>query len=333
MKLRCDFSSRSEKEEAVSRIEEFFSRALKLQHLRLLVLLGQWGQLRIVAQRLGVSPPAVSRQLAELEAGLGVAVVRRVGNGLVFTDLGLVLLDRAREVTFQLEQAQQELSALSSGLRGEVCIGAVPSVMQQLAEPLTLSLRKRAPAVGVNLVEETSDKLYSLLCNGTLHLLFSRVVPPHFADGSIAGEVLFEDPLVIVCGTTHPLAGKLDVQPQDLAGHPWILPSNGSPAFQALNAWMHAHQQSFAEGSVRTSSTVYSALISSGNLLGLMSLRAAARAQTAGRIVMLELPDARFLSSVWMFHNPSEATSVLRIAVDCARQLVETFAAVNEIGN
>lgn len=228
-------------------VERFFHKGLKLNQLRALVLLGQWGQVRIVAQKMGISQPAVSRQLAELESGLSVPVLRRVGNGLVFTDVGLSLLSRAREIVFQLDQAHQELTSMSSGLRGEIAVGAVPTVMLNIATPLLLSFKERAPLVNINLVEDTSDKLYSLLTNGTLHLLFSRVVPPHFADGSIAGEILFEDPLVVVCSREHPLASKTDLQPKDLASQQWALPPTESPAFQAINSWMHENGVTFGE--------------------------------------------------------------------------------------
>ncbi len=308
-------------------LDRFFSRGLKLHHLRVLVMLGQWGQVRLVAQKLGVTQPAVSRQLAELEEGLGLDVVRRVSNGLVFTEAGQILLGRAREVMFQLEQARQELGSMSAGLRGEITIGAVPSVMQSLGTPLLTLLQERAPGVSINLLSETSDKLYTSLVNRTLHVLFSRAVPPQFADPAVAGELLYEDPLVIICSRTHPLAHKQHLLPQDLDRQPWVLPPTESPAFEALNTWMQENSLSQGPGSVRTTSReVYRSMLAGGTRLGMMSLGAALAPEITADFAVLALPGARFLPSVWMFHTRTEATSAVRAVVECAREAARGMA-------
>lgn len=304
-------------------LDRFFSRGLKLNHLRVLVMLGQWGQVRLVAQKLGVTQPAVSRQLGELEEGLGLDVVRRVSNGLVFTEAGQILLGRAREVMFQLEQARQELGTMSAGLRGEISIGAVPSVMQSLASPLLRLLQERAPGVSINLLSDTSDKLYASLVNRTLHVLFSRAVPPQFADSAVAGELLYEDPLVIICSRDHPLAQQRQLSPRDLDHQPWVLPPTESPAFEALNTWMRENRLTQAPGSVRTTSTeVYRSMLADGTRLGMMPLDVALAPEIAANFTVLALPGARFLPSVWMFHTRTEATSAVRMVVECAREAV-----------
>ena len=83
-------------------IERFFQAGLKLNHLRLLTLFDSLGQIRLVAEKLNVTQPAISKQLAELEAGLGVSVMTRVGNRLQLTAVGETLTKRAREVFHQL---------------------------------------------------------------------------------------------------------------------------------------------------------------------------------------------------------------------------------------
>ncbi|MFM0091817.1 LysR family transcriptional regulator [Paraburkholderia sediminicola] len=94
---------------AVDPIERFFQAGLKLSHLRLLTLFDSLGQIRLVAEKLNVTQPAISKQLAELEAGLGVSVMTRVGNRLQLTAVGETLTRRAREVFHQLEQARYEV--------------------------------------------------------------------------------------------------------------------------------------------------------------------------------------------------------------------------------
>ncbi len=193
---------------------------------------------------------------------------------------------------------------------------------QRIAEPLLAQLRKRAPQVSVNLIEGTSDKLFSLLGSGAINVLFSRMVPPQNADGSVSGEPLFDDPLALACSRSHPLAQSTSLRPTDLADLPWVLPPTDSPAFQALNGWMHTHGLSFVEGWVRTASAgVSQSLIESGTYIGLMPRSVVLRAGVFERIRLLELPDSAFLGRVWLFHNRIDMTATVNLALECARTL------------
>lgn len=254
-------------------IERFFQAGLKLSHLRLLTMFDSLGQIRLVAEKLNVTQPAVSKQLAELEAGLGVPVLRRVGNRLFFTPVGETLMKRAREVFHQLEQARFEVDALTSGISGKVSVGAVATVMPVFAPQLVLELKKRAPHVNVSFFEATSDRLFPMLGAGALDFVLSRTGPPRADAAAFASHAVLDDPIVVVCGRDHPLAARRTISAADLVELPWILPPREAPTFLALQEWMHEHGLEFPDGCVQSISLqANEAMIGAYPFLALMPL-------------------------------------------------------------
>ncbi|MDT2020027.1 LysR family transcriptional regulator [Methylocella sp. CPCC 101449] len=210
-------------------IERFFRLGLRLNHLRLLVSLARLGQVKKVAAALNVTQPAVSKQIAEMEAALQMPLVMRNGRQLAFTEAGEILVKRGMEILLQIEHGRAELDGLVTGAAGRVAIGAVPTVTHSLPKAIAL-FQAQTPDVTLTLVEGTTDKLFPLLADGTFDLVISRTPPA--LDTSMFREMLLgSDPYVVVCGRQHPLAQRQRVRWRDLAGFKWVLP----PAFSAIH--------------------------------------------------------------------------------------------------
>ncbi|SDV46848.1 LysR family transcriptional regulator [Chitinasiproducens palmae] len=306
-------------------VERFFQSGLKLSHLRLLTLFDAVGQIRLVAERLNLTQPAVSKQLAELEAGIGAPVLKRVGNRLFFTPLGEALLKRAREVFHQIEQARFEVDALTSGIHGKVSVGAVATVMPVFAPELVVEFKKRAPHVSVSLHEATSDRLFPMLSAGALDFVLSRTAPIGTAE-RFASRTLLDDPIVVVCGRDHPLAGRRKLVPADLAGLPWVLPPREAPTFVALSRWLERAGIALPDGCVQSISLeANAAMIASYPFLGLMPLSAARRAAPRALLTVLPLRGARFLSVVRLYYTAASANPVLPVALRCVAAVERKF--------
>jgi len=310
----------------MEQIERFFERGLKLSHLRLIALFANLGQIRLVAERLHVTQPAISKQIAELEEGIGAPVLTRVGNRLQFTMLGEALLKRAREVLLQLEQARHEVDALSSGLSGSLSVGAVATVMPVIGPELTLQMKRRAPNVTMMFKEDTSDKLFPKLASGELDLVFSRTERAD-AGAQLVGERILHDPIVIVCGREHPLATRRPLNAEDLAGIPWILPPREAPTTVALTRWMEDHGLTFPVGCVQSISlAVNEALLQNYPFLGMMPLSVARSERMKEDVRVLTLPDTSFLPAVWVFYGQASVNPVLKAALDCVAAIRDDFA-------
>jgi DNA-binding transcriptional LysR family regulator len=308
-------------------IERFFDAGLKLSHLRLLTLFDSLGQIRLVAERLNVTQPAVSKQLADLEAGLGTPVLERVGNRLRFTAVGDVLLRHAREIFHQIERAHYEVDALTSGLSGRIAVGAVPTVLPVFAPELVLELKKRAPHVSVSFHEATSDRLFAQLAAGSLDIVLSRNEPQDHAEG-LASHTLLDDPIVIVCGRDHPLASRRAIARADLDGLPWILPPREAPTFIALERWLRNGGLDIPAGCVQSVSIqANETMLGLYPFLALMPLTVARRGVAQGTLSILALKGARFLETIRLYYSQASPNAVLATSLDCVSVVKERIAA------
>ena len=100
-------------------------RGLKLSHLRLLAALADEGQLTKAAATLGVSQPAASRLVAEIERILDAPIHERSGRGMGLTAMGRALALRSQRVRLELDDAARDLAEIAIGGAGRVRIGAV----------------------------------------------------------------------------------------------------------------------------------------------------------------------------------------------------------------
>ena len=108
-----------------SRDDVLLHRGLKISHLRLLAALGETGQIGQAAGRIGVTQPAASRLLAEVEGIVGSPVHTRSGRGITLTAVGEALAIRAQRVQMELRDAARDMAEIVAGGAGHVRIGAV----------------------------------------------------------------------------------------------------------------------------------------------------------------------------------------------------------------
>jgi DNA-binding transcriptional LysR family regulator len=302
-------------------IARFFDSRLRLSQLRVLVAVADLGQLKRVAEFLNVTPPAVSKQLAELEAALGKPVLTRVGNRLEFTSVGELLVRRARDVLQQLERARAELDELCSGASGNVAVGAVPSVAPVLFPAIVSALRANAPNAWMKLHEGRFAELAPMLLDGRLDVLFARDTT-QASDDDVVREVVMDDPLAVVCGTQHPIARTPKLAWSDLAGIPWILPLRGSSTFMHLESLLLRHDLTIPRASIESGSWNGSAsVLRSHPLLALFPLAYARSFLSAQDIAILPLSTEGIQDTIEAVWRKADASPLVPLLVDSVRRM------------
>lgn len=112
----------------------------------------EYGSLSAAARILGLTQPTLSRQVAALEAGLGVALFERIGRRLVLTPAGIRLLDHARAMSAAADAFALAAAGQSQDLAGGVSISATDAVCVHLLPDIVARLRQRAPQLVVTVV-------------------------------------------------------------------------------------------------------------------------------------------------------------------------------------
>jgi len=197
--------------------------AIKLRHIRDFLDIAAEGGLSAVARRHGISQPALSRTLAELEDLLAVRLFRREKRRLVLTEAGTAFRHHASLGLQALEQAAAVLRPGASG--GTIRVGILPTAATRLFP--RVALRFHAAQPGALLKIETGPHAYllGLLRERRIDLMIGRMPAPDEMAG-LTFDHLYEEDIVLVLRAGHPMA----VQPIPvlLEVVPLILPPEGA---------------------------------------------------------------------------------------------------------
>jgi LysR family nitrogen assimilation transcriptional regulator len=191
-----------------SRLLEYFLRVAEL------------GSINKAAADLQVSQPALSRHIASVEHEMGTQLFTRTQGGVVLTDAGKLLADRARPLLRQFAILKEQVGEMAAG---QVAIGIPTSWQHVFTSPLVEKMTERFPGVTMRVHEAVSNVLRDYMFAGLLDLC---VVP--FATTPAAGyrqTPLVREPLVLVGNKDSGLDPGEAVAVTRLEGLKLVLPS------------------------------------------------------------------------------------------------------------
>jgi len=258
-----------------------------LRHLRLLIAIGEEGNLVGAAQQLHMTQPAVTKALKQVERLLGVALFQRTNRGVVPTLYGEVLMAHARLLLVQAEHATEEIADLRDGAGGRVTVGTlnVPSVA--LLSRAIGRLRKHRPKLTVAIKEGTNDVLIPALRTGNVDMVVGRL--PEFRQYSdLAHEELFVDACCVVVRPGHKLVSRKEVRLADLCSCEWILPGREAILREQIDrAFLDAHLQPPVPVVESVSHLTNRRLLEDGDLVTVLPWLVAQRDARLGRVAIL----------------------------------------------
>lgn len=238
----------------MSQLDWYLSVNLKARHLRLLVAVYDFRNLRQVAANSYITVPAVSKALGEIEGALGVKLFERTVNGLRPTAYGECVVRHARAVLSSLSQTAEEIKALQTGSAGKVHVGALPTLISTIMPKALALLKQEAPHTNVSVVEGRMNGLLQELRRGDLDMIVGRL--PNKSDTvGLQEQPLLKTPIRLVTGRQHPLAARKKVQWADLEGFPWILPPSGSLLREPIENTFARHKLPMPSNYIETLST------------------------------------------------------------------------------
>ncbi|HXG02262.1 MAG TPA: LysR family transcriptional regulator, partial [Candidatus Binatia bacterium] len=185
---------------------------MDLRHLRALVAVVEAGGFARAAARLGISQPALSRQVGVLERELGVRLFDRLGRRVELTADGEDLVRRSRRVLDEADAVVDRARALTRGDTGVLRVGATPQMIENLLAPFLAHHRRRHPGVEVHLVEDGTARLPARLERGEVHL--ALIVAP---DARFTGRLLFPVCALAVWPPAHRLGRRRAVEVAEIA--------------------------------------------------------------------------------------------------------------------
>lgn len=207
-------------------------RRLRLRDLKLLQEVVRLGSMAKAARELGITQPAVSKALSDLERLLGVRLLDRGAGGVVPTSYGDSLLRHAAVMFDELRRVNLDLAHLSDPAVGVLRV-ACPEFIAAGVLPIALEhFGRRFPRVIVDVVQaENIAPEFRLLRDRKVDLMIGRVPPPQpAAHDDVAIELLFGERLHVVAGASSPWAKKRKLSLANLVRDRWTLPPPDSLA-------------------------------------------------------------------------------------------------------
>ncbi|MEV8630599.1 LysR family transcriptional regulator [Streptosporangium sp. NPDC051023] len=216
------------------------------------------------AAALHLTPSAVSQQLVALEHEVGHRLLERDGRGVRLTSVGRILLGHANEVLAQLERAEADIAAYTTGTAGEVKVASFATAIGLVVAPAVSRLRDKEPGIQVRVLDAEGDQSLTMVLDGAVDVAVAveyRGAPAE-DDRRLSRIPLYSEPFDVVLPRDHPLArGEAAVHPRglpptggevaaanpkglpptgrevavaDLAGETWIGPYPGNPCHDVI---------------------------------------------------------------------------------------------------
>ncbi len=176
-----------------------------------------------VAERLHLTPSAVSFQIKQIETQTGFELFARIGRKVALTEAGRVLLGYARGVLQSMGDVEQAMLALKGVDRGRVRLGLV-STAKYIVPHMIARFRSLYPGVSVELKEGNRGAILAYLTDGAVDLAIMGQPP----DGDVVAEKFAVHPSVVVASPDHRLVGRTGVIPGSLAREWFVVREEGS---------------------------------------------------------------------------------------------------------
>lgn len=198
--------------------------------LRVLQMVAHHGTVTAAAAALHYTPSAVSHQLRQLAAELGVELLSQSGRGIRLTAAARTVLRHADVLYAQVERAKAELAAAVDEPGGSFTLCGFSTAATHLLPPAAAALRDRYPQLSVRVIEAEPGRCFDLLLAGDadLALLTATAQTPPSSDSRFDQRPLLDDPLDLIVPAQHPLAGRATATLADAADEPWIVGRPGS---------------------------------------------------------------------------------------------------------
>jgi DNA-binding transcriptional LysR family regulator len=194
----------------------------------LLVRLDDERSLVRAAATAGLTQPAASKLLRQIESALDVKLFDRHARGMTPTCYGEILVRHARLALSELGLAREEIVALKSGLSGKAALGTVLSPGTNLVPKAIVRMKQRYPGILACVEIGPSRELVRKLLQGDLDMVVGRVLDCTRSDELVYEPLAADEPHVVIASAQHPLAGRKELQLEHLIEQPWILPPAGS---------------------------------------------------------------------------------------------------------
>jgi DNA-binding transcriptional LysR family regulator len=209
-----------------------------LRQLRVFRSVAEGRNFSRAGDQVGLSQPAVSRSILELESQLGLKLLDRTTREVVLTEAGQSLAARLDRVLDDLDQTLQDVAGLASARGGKVRVASSPTLSANLMPGCIATCAIQAPGIQFLLLDRIQQDVLDSVRSGEVD--FGVVIEPSEAD-DLHCEAILDDPFVIVVPPAHRLAQKTSVRWTALDGESLVLLDHASGSRRLIDQALGRH--------------------------------------------------------------------------------------------
>lgn len=242
---------------------------LRMRQVALILTIDERQTLRAAAAELGLSQPAATKMLQELEDALGQPLFERVGRRLQRNAAGERVLEYFRSLRGNIEALNRELGELRQGSSGRLAVGSIMAASPGRLTQALLELKKQLPLLELEVAVDTSDRLLAQLREGVLEVVVGRMTNEAGSDCRFCP--IDDEQLAFIVREEHPLLSLQRPALQALQGHGWVMQPPGSPMRALIEQEFREHSLPLPRGLIETGSILTTInLVRSSNMVGVI---------------------------------------------------------------
>jgi LysR family transcriptional regulator, hydrogen peroxide-inducible genes activator len=184
-----------------------------IKQLEYFVSVAMSSNFRKAAQKLNISQPTLTSQIATLEAALGTQLFERSRAGTLLSPSGRELLPMARQVLEHYQQLLDQADSTTRELSGTFKIGVSPTIGPFLFPEVLPELHRRYPKLKLHIREGVPRELELGLDKGDYDFILT-MLPVNSTENRV--RPLFIEPIELVAALDHPLADLASISGKDL---------------------------------------------------------------------------------------------------------------------
>ncbi len=192
---------------------------LSIKQLRAFLVLSEHDSFTQAAKRFNLSQPAFSTLIASLEEEIGYRLFDRDTRKVELNANGIHILETARRLIADYDDAIREIEARASGKEGTLTLSVLPSLAVEWLPEILAQYSQSHPQTQIKLNDTHWNQCLKSVINGSADLALTANQP---ASTLFDSTYLFADQFYLLCHASHPLAQHDAVKLHDLYGHPFI---------------------------------------------------------------------------------------------------------------
>src|SRR4051812_47379508 len=194
---------------------------MELRQLHYFVEVAEREHVSEAAQHLHVAQSAISRQIANLEAELGVPLFEREGRNIKLTPIGKIFLNHTRTAIKAIDYAKRQVDEYLDPEKGSIKIGFPTSLASHLLPTVISAFKEKYPNVSFHLRQGSYKFLIESVINRDIDLAFLGPVPLNIPE--VEGTILFSESIFALLPISHPLATQKSILLNELRNDEFVL--------------------------------------------------------------------------------------------------------------